>query len=72
MNFEIIERRKTKSRKVKAWSEHEDRLLKRLYEEYPRQWGVISSLIPDRNENQCLHRYRRLCQRGMNHTKNWS
>lgn len=49
IDFEIIEKRKTKARKVKAWTEHEDRQLKSLYENHPRQWGIISSLIPDRN-----------------------
>jgi hypothetical protein len=49
VDFEIIEKRKTKSRKVKAWTEYEDKLLKRLYEEHPRQWGIIASLIPERN-----------------------
>lgn len=61
----------TKKRKVKTWSPEEDDQLVKLYEEYPKKWGMIASMMQDRNENQCLHRYRRLSQLGA-HRKIWS
>lgn len=61
----------TKKRKVKTWSPEEDEQLVRLYEEHPKRWGVIAGMMQDRNENQCLHRYRRLSQLGA-HKKIWS
>jgi len=42
-----------------------------LYEQYPKKWSSIANLMLDRNENQCLHRYRRLSQLGINR-KIWS
>lgn len=53
-----------KKRKIKTWTNEEDELLIRLYNEHPKKWSVISGLMTDRNENQCLHRYRRLSQLG--------
>lgn len=61
----------TKKRKVKTWSPEEDDQLVKLYDEYPKKWGIIASMMQDRNENQCLHRYRRLSQLGA-HKKIWS
>ena len=43
----------------------------KLYEKYPKKWAIIANLMYDRNENQCLHRYRRLSQLGA-HKKIWS
>lgn len=60
-----------KKRKVKTWTPEEDDKLIKLYDEYPKKWGLIASLMTDRNENQCLHRYRRLSQLGA-HKKIWS
>jgi hypothetical protein len=60
-----------KRRKVKTWTSEEDVLLLKLYEDHPKKWGTIAALMYDRNENQCLHRYRRLCQSGTD-KKIWS
>lgn len=62
---------RTKKRKVKTWGPEEDDQLVKLYDEYPKKWGIIASLMEDRNENQCLHRYRRLSQLGA-HKKIWT
>ena len=59
-----------KKRKVKTWNTQEDDLLIRLYEKFPKKWSTISGLMENRNENQCLHRFRRLSQMG-NHQKIW-
>jgi hypothetical protein len=61
----------SKKRKVKTWSPEEDQQLIALYAEYPKKWAIISESMHDRNENQCLHRYRRLSQLGA-HRKIWS
>jgi hypothetical protein len=58
-------------RKVKTWTCEEDTQLLELYQLYPKRWADIASLMKDRNENQCLHRYRRLSQLGKSH-KIWS
>lgn len=42
-----------------------------LYDRLPKKWSEIAELMTDRNENQCLHRYRRLVQLGQSH-KIWS
>ena len=60
-----------KKRKVKTWTPEEDDRLIKLYDDNPKKWGLIASLMNDRNENQCLHRYRRLSQLGA-HKKIWS
>ena len=60
-----------KKRKVKTWTPEEDDRLVKLYDDYPKKWGIIAGLMNDRNENQCLHRYRRLSQLGA-HKKIWS
>ena len=59
-----------KTRKVRTWTPQEDKLLLKLYEEHPKQWSVIANLMPERNENQCLHRFRRLSISG-NQKKIW-
>ena len=56
---------------MKTWTSEEDEKLIQLYEEYPKRWNFIASLMNDRNENQCLHRYRRLSQMG-SQKKIWS
>jgi len=61
----------SKKRKVKTWTQEEDVTLLDLYAEYPKKWAIIASRMQDRNENQCLHRYRRITQQG-NHKKIWS
>lgn len=72
VNMEIRQKHlHSKKRKVKTWSPQEDQQLIALYEEYPKKWAIISELMHDRNENQCLHRYRRLSQLGA-HRKIWS
>lgn len=38
-----------KKRKVKTWSPEEDDQLIKLYDEYPKKWGTIASLMQDRN-----------------------
>ena len=58
-------------RKVKTWTTQEDNRLLELYEQHPKKWNDIAGLMPERNENQCLHRYRRLVQLGKSH-KIWS
>ena len=58
-------------RKVKTWTCEEDTQLLELYQLDPKRWADIASLMKDRNENQCLHRYRRLSQLGKSH-KIWS
>lgn len=60
-----------KKRKVKTWSTEQDQNLLALYSQYPKKWSIISSHMNNRNENQCLHRYRRLSQMG-NQRKIWS
>lgn len=62
---------KLQKRKVKTWTTEEDNQLIALYEQLPRKWTEIAMQMTDRNENQCLHRYRRLCQLGAGH-KIWS
>ena len=42
-----------------------------MYDKYPKKWANIAAMMGDRNENQCLHRYRRLSQLGINR-KIWS
>lgn len=59
-----------KKRRVKSWTTQEDELLISLYEKHPKKWSTISELMEDRNENQCLHRFRRLSQMG-HHQKIW-
>lgn len=72
IKLEIKEREGLKrKRKVKTWTSDEDDLLIKLYEKYPKKWSCISSLMNERNENQCLHRYRRLSQLGRQR-KIWS
>jgi len=72
VRLQITEREGAKrKRKVKTWTSDEDDLLIRLYEKHPKKWSCISSLMPERNENQCLHRYRRLSQLGRQR-KIWS
>jgi hypothetical protein len=39
----------TKKRKVKTWSPEEDDQLVKLYDEYPKKWGLIASMMQDRN-----------------------
>lgn len=58
-------------RKVKTWTNEEDTKILELYERLPKKWSEIAALMTDRNENQCLHRYRRLVQLGKSH-KIWS
>jgi myb proto-oncogene protein len=58
-------------RKVKTWTTQEDNQLLEIYNKYPKRWTEIAAHMPERNENQCLHRYRRLIQLGQNH-KIWS
>ena len=60
-----------KKRKVKTWTAEEDQNLLTLYQQYPKKWTIISSLMINRNENQCLHRYRRLSKMGTQR-KIWS
>lgn len=38
-----------KKRKVKTWSPQEDNQLVKLYEEYPKKWGIIACQMQDRN-----------------------
>jgi hypothetical protein len=38
-----------KKRKVKTWTPEEDEKLIKLYDEYPKKWGLISGLMNDRN-----------------------
>lgn len=72
VNMEIRQKNcHCKKRKVKTWTVEEDTQLIELYERHPKRWAVIASLMADRNENQCLHRYRRLSQLGV-HRKIWS
>lgn len=49
----------------------EDEQLMKLYAAYPKKWALIASLMTDRNENQCLHRYRRISKLDA-HQKIWS
>lgn len=58
-------------RRVKTWNSDEDNQLIDLYEKFPKRWSEIAAFMTDRNENQCLHRYRRLSQLGKGH-KIWS
>ena len=60
-----------KKRTVKTWTPEEDQLLFHLHDQYPKKWGKISELMKNRNENQCLHRFRRLSIVG-EHKKIWS
>lgn len=62
---------KVTKRKVKTWSSEEDNQLLELYQRFPKKWGEIAAQMVDRNDNQCLHRYRRLSQLGKSH-KIWS
>jgi len=39
----------TKKRKVKTWSPEEDDELIKLYDQYPKKWGLIASLMQERN-----------------------
>lgn len=72
VNMEIKQKRlHSKKRKVKTWTQEEDIMLLELYHEYPKKWANIASMMQDRNENQCLHRYRRITQLG-DHRKIWS
>ena len=38
-----------KKRKVKTWTSEEDEKLIQLYEEYPKRWNFIASMMIDRN-----------------------
>ncbi len=38
-----------KKRKVKTWTNDEDRLLLELCNQHPKKWAVISGLMKDRN-----------------------
>ena len=58
-------------RKVKTWTSEEDAQLLHLYQQFPKKWSEIAILMTDRNQNQCLHRYRRLVQLGKSQ-KIWS
>jgi myb proto-oncogene protein len=72
VSMEIKQKRMhSKKRRVKTWTQEEDAILLDLYAQYPKKWGVIAGLMQDRNENQCLHRYRRITQLG-EHRKIWS
>lgn len=42
-----------------------------LYKSYPKKWTQIAGMMNERNENQCLHRYRRLLKTE-NGEKIWS
>ncbi len=71
-NMEIRQKNtNTNKRKVKAWTTEEDTQLISLHIKYPKKWADIASEMTDRNENQCLHRFRRLSQMGRSH-KIWS
>ncbi|KAJ5070560.1 snRNA-activating protein complex subunit 4 [Anaeramoeba ignava] len=39
------------------WTQEEDELLIRLYNKFPKRWTKIAEFIPNRNAQQCLHRY---------------
>ena len=58
-------------KKVKTWTPQEDERLFQLHERFPKKWNKISEMMGNRNENQCLHRFRRLVQVG-EHKKIWS
>ena len=62
---------KVTKRKVKTWTSEEDTQLLELYQRLPKRWADIAALMVDRNENQCLHRFRRLSMVGRSH-KIWS
>ena len=68
-----IKQKRTHSRKrrVKTWTQEEDAILLDLYSLHPKKWALIASLMQDRNQNQCLHRYRRITQLG-DHRKIWT
>lgn len=68
----IVEKNLIKTRKVKTWTEEEDKLLKEFQHLYQGDWGYIATLINGRNANQCLHRYRRLIKKGTESKKIWS
>jgi myb proto-oncogene protein len=72
VNMEVKQKNhQVTKRKVKTWTNEEDNQLLELYQKFPKKWAEIAALMNDRNENQCLHRYRRLSQLGKNH-KIWS
>lgn len=72
MNMEVRQKsHQLSKRKVKTWTNEEDLQLLELYDRLPKKWSEIAELMTDRNENQCLHRYRRLVQLGQSH-KIWS
>jgi len=60
-----------KKRYVKTWTADEDERLVALYQIHPKKWNLISQGMKNRNENQCLHRFRRICRLGQN-KKIWS
>lgn len=72
INMEVKQKsHQVTKRRVKTWTNEEDNQLLELYLRFPKKWAEIAALMNDRNENQCLHRYRRLSQLGKNH-KIWS
>ena len=72
INMEIKQKHELlTNRKVKKWTTQEDNQLLSIYNQFPKRWAEITAQMPDRNENQCLHRHRRLIQLGHNH-KIWS
>ena len=38
-----------RKRRVKTWTADEDELLIKLYDQYPKKWGIIANMMNDRN-----------------------